>query len=291
MTGRYEYAVIGAGAAGIAAARELWDCGHRSVILIERKSRPGGILLQCAHRGFGNGLDGLEYAAKLSAEIPPDLPVRFHTTVTEIRSDRTAVLSGGDELRFHELILATGAREIPAGALPITGTRPQGVFTAGQMQEMLNCFGYVPEKTPAVILGGGDIGLILAWQLAGSGLPVTIVEKTEAYTGLARNIERLEDLDVHAEFCATVTEIRGMPRITNVMLSNGKALSCGMLLIAAGLKPERELVGGIGTPEWVHFAGNCDSIFPVIDQVIRQGGQAARAAMLHLRKTGTGGTN
>ena len=290
MTGRYDYVVIGAGAAGIAAARELWEFGHRSVILVERKSRPGGILLQCAHRGFGNGLDGLEYAAKLSAEIPPELPARFNTTVTEIRSDRTAVLSDGDALRFSELILATGAREIPFGALPITGTRPQGVYTAGQMQEMLNCFGYVPEKEPAVILGGGDIGLILAWQLAQMGLPVTIVEKTEAYTGLARNIERLENLDVHAEFCATVNRIEGMPHIKRVILSNSKTLPCGMLLIAAGLKPERELVSWIGTPGWIHFAGNCDSIYPVIDQVIRQSGQAAREAILHLQKTGTGGT-
>lgn len=280
----FDFAVIGGGAAGIAAARELWNSGSRSVVLIDRKTKLGGILLQCAHTGFGNGLNGPAYASLLAAGIPEELPVRTGVTVTEIRPDRAAMLSDGGFLRFNELVLATGAREIPLGALPITGTRPRGVYTAGQMQEMLNCYGYVPEKVPAVILGGGDIGLILAWQLAGLGLPVTVVEKDTDYTGLTRNRDRIRNLDVKAVFGVTAIRIEGMPSITNVILSNGTVLPCGMLLIAAGLRPERELLAGLGTPDWVHFAGNCDRIYPVIDQVIRQGGQAAWDAIRHMEK-------
>lgn len=284
MMERYDYAVIGAGAAGIAAARKLWDTGCRSVILIDRKTSPGGILLQCKHKGFGNGLNGPSYAALLAADLPAELQRLFETTVTAVREDRTADLSDGRIIRFHELILATGAREISAGALPITGTRPEGVFTAGQMQEMLNCFGYVPEEVPAVILGGGDIGLILAWQLAELGLPVTVIEKDQDFSGLPKNRERIKGLPVRAEFNATIDRIEGMPDIRGVVLSNGKTVPCRMLLIAAGLKPERELASGLDKPEWLHYAGNCSRIFPVIDQVIRQGGQAALEAIEHRKK-------
>lgn len=289
MTEWYDYAVIGGGAAGITAAKKLWDSGCRSVVLIDRKTQPGGILHQCAHKGFGNGLDGPAYAAILTATLPEDLPRLFGTTVTAIRANRSADLSDGRVLRFHELILATGARETPAGALPITGTRPAGIYTAGQMQEMLNCFGYVPETAPAVIMGGGDIGLILAWQLAKLGLPVTVVEKETDFTALAKNRDRIRNLNVSAEFGTTVERVGGMPKIQRVILSDGRVIPCGMLLIAAGLKPERELVSGLGKPEWLHFAGNCSRIFPVIDQVIRQGGQAALEAVEHRKKERTKG--
>ena len=134
----YDILIIGGGAAGIAAAKAAVGA---SVLLADRRAELGGVLLQCAHRGFGKNKSGAEYAAELLKDFPENITFAPETTVLSVSADKTALLSGKDfgrrEVSFSRLILASGCREIPAGALPIGGTRPKGVYTAGQMQEVL----------------------------------------------------------------------------------------------------------------------------------------------------------
>ena len=175
-----ELLIIGGGAAGMAAAVAAAKAG-RQVLLVERDSRLGGVLPQCLHHGFGlsyfhQDLTGEEYASRFIAQLGR-LPVKvlLNTTVLSLSPERTAWLSNSSgliEVAFVQLIVATGCREIPLGALPVAGTRPAGIFTAGQAQQMLNLYGY-DIGDDIVILGSGDIGLIMAQQLSSSrSLPV-----------------------------------------------------------------------------------------------------------------------
>ena len=277
MAERYDVLIVGGGAAGVAAAKALWAAGCRSAALVEEKPALGGILRQCVHPGFGPGLDGRAYAAWLLKDFPPAFPCFLETTVTTLHPDRTAVLSDGQELAFRVLILAAGCREIPLGALPVTGTRPRGVFTAGQMQEMINLFDYRPQG-PAIILGSGDIGLVMAWQLLKLGLSVTLVEQADRMTGLLPNQERLAGLPLRFLPNATVREIRGFPDLAGVVLSDGRTVPCRTLLSAVGLRPERELLPD-GVPDWAILAGNCSHIHPRIESVLMEGADAAARAM------------
>ena len=281
MTERFDVLIVGGGAAGIGAAKALRASGCRSVALAEEKPYLGGILRQCVHPGFGSELDGRAYADRLLSDFPPDLPCFLGVTVTVLGPDRTAVLSDGRKIAFKTLILATGCREIPFGALPVIGTRPRGVFTAGQMQEMMNCHGHVPQG-PAVILGSGDVGLVMAWQLLRLGLPVTLVEQASQMTGLAQNRERLRGLPLTFLPHTTVEEIAGYPEITGVILSDGRAIPCRTLLSAVGLRSERELLLGGPVPNWAILAGNCRRIHPRIESVLKEGADAASQALVLL---------
>lgn len=278
MMERFDVLIVGGGAAGIGAARALWAAGCRSVALAEEKPRLGGILRQCVHPGFGPELDGRAYADRLLSDFPPDLPCFLGVTVMALGPDRTAALSDGRRLAFRVLILATGCREVPFGVLPVTGTRPRGVFTAGQMQEMMNCHGYVP-RGPAVILGSGDVGLVMAWQLLRLGLSVTLVEQAGRMTGLSQNRERLGGLPLTFLPRTTVEEIAGYPEITGVVLSDGRTVPCRTLLSAVGLRPERELLAGGPVPDWAILAGNCRHIHPRIESVLQEGADAASRAL------------
>lgn len=276
----YDVLIAGGGAAGLAAAGALHKAG-RSFLLVERDAAPGGILLQCAHDGFGDGLDGPAYARELLSALPDGLPIRTGVTVTKVTPDRTAALSDGETVHFGALILATGCREVPIGALPIAGTRPRGVYTAGQMQERMNRHGYIP-KGPAAILGSGDIGLVMAWQLARIGVPVTVLEQQDRCTGLKRNRMRIPKNGVTWRFGVTVERLCGYPELSGLVLSDGSALPCRLLLTAVGLRPERELLDGLGEPAWAFPAGNCNHIHPSIETVVREGERAARAALKYL---------
>ena len=141
----FDILIIGGGAAGIAAAIGAFGEGSKSVALVDRKPALGGVLLQCAHRGFGEGLTGTEYAAGLLRCFPGDITVILNTTVLSVEKTKIARLSGGRTISFCKLIYAAGCREIPMGALPIAGTRPRGIYTAGQMQEMMNLHSFRPE--------------------------------------------------------------------------------------------------------------------------------------------------
>ena len=279
----FDILIIGGGAAGIAAAKA---CSGSKVLLAERKASLGGVLLQCTHRGFGQNRSGIEYTENLLTDFPEDITVALHTTVLSVSADKTAVLSGKEfgqkEISFSRLILATGCREIPLGALPIGGTRPKGVYTAGQMQEMMNLHGVVPEG-PVVILGSGDLGLIMAKQLAEAGLSVTMVEQKPHCGGMARNQRCLEDLPIRLVCADTVTQLHGEKHIRGCTTKNGEYLSCQTLLIAAGLRPEQELISHLGNPEWLHICGNCNRVHPMVETVVQEGKQAGQAALKQTR--------
>ena len=142
----YDILIIGGGAAGISAAKAA---AESKVLLVDRKAALGGVLLQCTHHGFGKKKSGIEYAADLVQDFPESVKLALNTTVLSLTENKTALLSGKEfgrkEISFSQLILAAGCREIPMGALPIGGTRPKGIYTAGQMQELMNIHNFTPE--------------------------------------------------------------------------------------------------------------------------------------------------
>ena len=279
----FDILIIGGGAAGIAAAKEA---AGAKVLLVDSKNALGGVLLQCTHLGFGKNKSGIQYAADLLLDFPKEITLALNTTVLSVSEDRTALLSGREfgrkTVAFSQLILATGCREIPMGALPIGGTRPKGIYTAGQMQEMMNLHGIVPEG-PVVILGSGDLGLIMARQLAEVGLAVTMVEKKNQCGGMARNQRCLEEHPIRLLCGDTIREVQGYPHITGCVTAKGEKLPCKTLLIAAGLIPERELVTHLGNPEWLHICGNCRTVHPMVEAVANEGKQAGSSALKHMR--------
>lgn len=281
-----ELLITGAGAAGLSAAAAAERAGLRSILILDSRPYPGGILPQCVHRGFGTGLDGREYAEELMSGISENVSILTSCTMLSVSENKTALITdavhGRREISFDALILASGSYEIPLGALPIAGTRPKGIYTAGQMQELMNLHGHVPEG-PALILGSGDIGLIMAWQLSCLELDVTLIEKEAFFGGMARNRKALEGLNVKAIFNSTIREIHGDEHVEEVLLSDGTLLPCKTLLIAAGLKCERELAKGIEKKNWLWLCGNCAKIHSMIESVVKEGREAGGSAAAYVK--------
>ena len=282
----YDILIIGGGAAGIAAAKAAAKAGCESVALVDRKPTLGGVLPQCTHRGFGEGLTGPEYTNALLRDFPEEITLLLNTTVLSVDDTKTARLSGGRRISFSRLIVATGCREIPMGALPIAGTRPRGIYTAGQMQEMMNLHGFIPEG-PVVILGSGDIGLIMAAQIAALGISVTLVEKKDTCGGLARNRRCLREAHIRLICAQTIETVKGEKTLEGCCLSGGEYLPCRTLLIAAGLRPERTLLAGLGNPDWLLLCGNCNIVHSMVEGVTAEGVRAGQTAALSLRRTET----
>ena len=274
----YDILIVGGGAAGISAAKAA---GNAKVLLVDRKAKLGGVLLQCTHRGFGANKSGIEYAAELISDFPETVKLALGTTVLSISKDKTALLCGPEfgrkEVSLSRLILATGCREIPMGALPIAGTRPRGIYTAGQMQELMNLHDFRPEG-PVVILGSGDLGLIMANQMAEAGLSVTLVERKSSCGGMARNQRCLSEHPIGLICSDTIVQVHGEKELTGCTTEQGLYLPCRTLLIAAGLRPERELVSHLGEPHWLQLCGNCRKVHPMVESVINEGKQAGIAA-------------
>lgn len=274
----YDILIIGGGAAGIAAAKAAAGV---KVLLVDRRKELGGVLLQCAHHGFGSGLTGPEFTKKLMADFPQEVVCHLNTIVCSVSKQKQALLVspefGEKTVSFDQLILATGCREIPIGALPIAGTRPKGIYTAGQMQEMMNLHGVISDG-PVVILGSGDLGLIMAKQVAEAGRDVTLIEKREACGGMARNQRCLREYPIRLICNTTVSEVFGAKRLEGVLLSNGRYISCKTLLIAVGLVPDRELVKNLKDPDWLRLCGNCNAVHAMVEGVTSEGKQAGLAA-------------
>ena len=277
----YEILIIGAGAAGISAAKAAYENGCSHILLVEHNGHLGGILHQCAHHGFGDGYNGPEYIQQLFTSFPKQIQCRTNTTVLQIHPNKTAVLSsanhGEETISFDQLILATGCREIPLGALEIAGTRPTGIYTAGQMQEMMNVYGETPES-PVVILGSGDIGLIMANQIAQCGGQVTIIEQKSVCSGMERNRRRIDEYTIPIIYNTTITELHGEKQLCAVTLSNGTVIPCKTLLIAVGLVPNQELISDMGHRDWIHVCGNCNRVHTMIESVVYEGKKAGVAA-------------
>lgn len=254
--------IIGGGPAGLAAAVELHKKGITDILILEREKQLGGILRQCIHDGFGltrfrTTLSGPEYAQRFIDEVLElDIPYMTDTTVLEISEDKvvTAVSRGGlIQLQAKAVILTMGCRERTRGALGIPGERPTGVFTAGVAQAYMNLYNRMPAKE-VVILGSGDIGMIMARRLTLEGAHVQAVFEIQPIpSGLPRNIEQcLNDYGIPLYLSHTVTDIHGDSRLTGVTVmqvdehmkpipGTEKEYTCDTLILSVGLIPENEL--------------------------------------------------
>lgn len=278
--------IVGGGVAGIMTAKSIAGKGMQ-VCLVDTKSSLGGILLQCFHHGFGQGKDGPTYIQELTSDFPDSVRVLLHTTVLSVSEEKVAHLIGteiGEQFfSFDQLVLATGCYEIPIGALPVAGTRPNGIYTAGQMQEMINLYGFNP-KGPIVILGSGDLGLIMAAQLGKIGIDVTIIEKKACCGGLKHNQNCLNLRNIHLICQNTVQEIYGKHSLIGVRLTNGVYLPCKTLLVAVGLRPEQSLAKYTDDKPWLHFCGNCHKVQAMVEGVIREGKEVGRKVFYQWRE-------
>jgi len=293
---KYDLLVIGGGAAGMAAALAAKEAGADRILIAERESLPGGILRQCIHTGFGLGyfhrdMTGPEYAAEFISRLEAtDIEFRGDTTVLELRPDRSALLSSVgkiEEVSFSCCVLATGCRERAIGSLPVSGTRPAGVFSAGTAQKMVNLMGLDIGRR-IVILGSGDIGMIMARRFTLLGKEVAaMVEKETAPGGLARNVKNcIEAYNIPVLTHSTVTEIHGRGRVEAVTVKNllsgeSRRIDCDTLIVSVGLIPERELIADFDElPCWLSLCGNCEKVYEIVDSVSSQSEKAARELVL-----------
>lgn len=329
----FDVAVIGAGAAGLAAAAVTAAAG-KTTIVIDREDRPGGILRQCIHNGFGlryfkEELTGPEYAEQAAEKAEKaGANLRLGATVLDMKKEPDGtllllVLSPGDgvrKIRSLAVILAMGCRERNRGNLAIPGSRPAGVFTAGAAQKLLNMEGILPGKK-AVIVGSGDIGLIMARRLRWSGIKVEAVVEIMPYpAGLTRNIVQcLNDFGIPLYLEHSVVNILGRERVEGVEVAPLKDgipqterkfhIDCDTVLFSVGLIPENELSSRVGVAlnpstggplvdsgyetgvPGIFAAGNVLHVHDLVDFVSEEGEHAAQMVIRRLNgETAPGGT-
>lgn len=315
--------IIGGGPAGMAAAVAAYDSGEHDILILERDEALGGILRQCIHNGFGlhrfgEELTGPEYAYRYECEVKKrGIGYMLDTTVIDISPDRTVTAMNREHGIFHirvgAVILAMGCRERPKGALNIAGSRPAGIYTAGTAQKFVNMKGFMPGRE-VVILGSGDIGLIMARRMTLEGAHVKAVCELLPYSGgLARNIEQcLHDFDIPLYLSHTVIDIHGKGRLEGVTVAavdekrrpvpgTETYVPCDTLLLSCGLIPENELTKTAGIPldritggavvdgdrqtaaPGVFACGNVLHVHDLVDYVSEESALAGEAAVRFVR--------
>lgn len=318
--------IIGGGPAGLAAAVAAYDSGVRDILIVERESEPGGVLKQCIHNGFGltrfkENLTGPEYAHKFIDEVNKrGIEILTDTFVTDLTRERRVTCmneSGIFTIEAGAVVLAMGCRERSKGALNIAGTRPAGLFSAGTAQKYVNIKGWLPGKR-IVILGSGDIGLIMARRMTLEGAKVLCVAEIMPHSsGLKRNIVQcLDDFGIPLYLEHTIVEIEGRERVTGVTIAQvdkdkkpipgtEKHFDCDTVLFSVGLIPENELTiragialdrrtkgAGVDSDreteaEGIFACGNVLHVHDLVDFVSEEAetaGAAAAAYVLHGEK-------
>ena len=319
--------IIGGGPAGLAAAVAAAENGlpAEDILILERDGRLGGILNQCIHNGFGlhtfrEELTGPEYAARFLRRAEElGVAIRLSTMVLSLTNERVLTVTsrerGVEQLRGRAVILAMGCRERPRGALNIPGFRPAGIYTAGTAQRLVNMEGFLPGKE-VVILGSGDIGLIMARRMTLEGAKVKAVAELMPYSGgLQRNIVQcLEDFDIPLLLSHTVIDIQGKDRVTGITLAQvgpdrkpipgtEQNIPCDTLLLSCGLIPENELSTKLGVSlspvtggplvnesletnvPGVFACGNVLHVHDLVDYVSEEAGRAGKFAAEYIRQT------
>ncbi|MBC7169681.1 FAD-dependent oxidoreductase [Candidatus Bipolaricaulota bacterium] len=318
-THRVDVLVVGGGAAGMAAAASAGGEGART-LLVEEGSRLGGVLDQCIHPGFGlhryrEELTGPEFAARLVAELA-GVEVWTGQSLLEVEPERPRAravgTAGAVEIAAQAVVWATGARERPLGALRVPGARPAGIFVAGLAQRLVNIHGLLPGRR-ALVVGSGDIGLIMARRLHLEGVEVMGVVEIRPYPGgLLRNvIQCLDDFGIPLLLSHTVVEVHGRGRLSGVTLAEvdetgaprpdtARFVAADTLLVSVGLVPEVEGIpfaprdpttGGLAVTSrlqaavpWLFAAGNCLAPFDLVDTVAALGARAGTAAARYARR-------
>ena len=324
---KMDLVIIGGGPAGLAAAVAAYDNGVKNIMILERDDRLGGILNQCIHNGFGlhtfkEELTGPEYAARFISQVKErQIPYKLHTMVLDISPDRTVTAVNSNDgvftLQAGAVILAMGCRERPRGALNIPGFRPAGIFSAGTAQRLVNMEGYMPGRR-VVILGSGDIGLIMARRMTLEGAKVLLVAELMPYSGgLKRNIVQcLADFGIPLKLSPTVVDIQGKDRVTGVTVAQVGAdrkpipgtethYDCDTLLLSCGLIPENELsrsagielhpvTGGPSVNDaletsipGIFACGNVLHVHDLVDYVSQEAANAGRQAAAYIKRQNT----
>ena len=317
--------IIGGGPAGMSAAVAAYESGVRNILILERDAHLGGILQQCIHNGFGlhrfgEELTGPEYAWKYEQQVRDlKIPYLLNTMVLDISPERvvtaTNAKQGVFQIQAKAVILAMGCRERAKGALNIAGTRPAGIYSAGTAQKYVNLKGYMPGKN-VVILGSGDIGLIMARRMTLEGAKVHAVCELMPYSGgLARNIEQcLNDFNIPLRLSHTVVEIHGKDRLEGVTIAKvderrrpieetREYIPCDTLLLSVGLLPENELSKTARVPldritggavvdqdrqtevEGIFACGNVLHVHDLVDYVSEEAEIAGKSAAAYIAGT------
>ena len=320
----YDIVIIGGGPAGLAAALAAHEAGAESIVILERDSRLGGILNQCIHNGFGlhtfkEELTGPEYAARfVSRVLEEKIEYKLNTMVVSLSDDKIVTCMNRTEGMFNikakAVILAMGCRERPRGALQIPGYRPAGIFSAGTAQRFVNIDGIMPGRE-VVILGSGDIGLIMARRMTLEGAHVKVVAELMPYSGgLKRNIVQcLNDFKIPLKLSHTVVDIKGKERVEGVTIAEVDShnvpipgteefYSCDTLLLSCGLIPENELTTGAGIKinpitqgayvtntletsiPGIFACGNVLHVHDLVDYVSEEAGNAGKNAAAYVMK-------
>ena len=319
----YDIVIVGGGPAGLAAAASAKENGIDSILILERDKELGGILNQCIHNGFGlhtfkEELTGPEYAGRFIQKVK-DLGIEYmlNTMVMDISEEKVVTAmnrtEGMFEIQAKAIILAMGCRERPRGALNIPGYRPAGIFSAGTAQRLVNMEGYLPGRE-VVILGSGDIGLIMARRMTLEGAKVKVVAELMPYSGgLKRNIVQcLDDFDIPLKLSHTVVDIDGKERVKGITLAQvderlkpipgtEEYYSCDTLLLSCGLIPENELSNSLGidmeritngpvvnesletSMEGVFACGNVLHVHDLVDFVSEEAAMAGKNAVKYIK--------